>query len=223
MTMLLSETPWGRSKDPIAAREDSTGGLNSRGSLKAKGGSRSDPPVWTPRARAAPCGSDNPIWHERPPVAHGPRRRTEHYCEFLLEPGKGEALKVDLVRDVGPQYGEHIKVGNVIVDSIENIGANKLTAIMVYMSPIFSSAVISANRAPVILSMPSAPNLLPMKVAMCCIILSIIVMFVSPLFHPAGCSLSNSLSDLATVFNGLPDRLIAKSIIGVRSSAFGAG
>jgi Nucleotidyl transferase AbiEii toxin, Type IV TA system len=57
-------------------------------------------------------------------------RRTEHYCEFLLEPGEGQALKVDLVRDVGPQYGEHIKVGDVIVDSVENIGANKLTAIL---------------------------------------------------------------------------------------------
>jgi len=57
-------------------------------------------------------------------------RRTEHYYEFLLEPGEGQALKVDLVRDVGPQYGEHIKVGDVIVDSVENIGANKLTAIL---------------------------------------------------------------------------------------------
>jgi hypothetical protein len=57
-------------------------------------------------------------------------RRTEHYCEFLLEPGEGQALKVDLVRDVGPQYGEHIKVGNVIVASVENIGANKLAAIL---------------------------------------------------------------------------------------------
>jgi hypothetical protein len=57
-------------------------------------------------------------------------RRTEHFCEFLLEAGGGEVLKVDLVRDVGPQYGEHMKVGNVIVDSMENIGANKLTAIL---------------------------------------------------------------------------------------------
>jgi hypothetical protein len=57
-------------------------------------------------------------------------RRTEHYCEFLLEPGEGQAVKVDLVRDVGPQYGEHIRVANVIVDSMENIGANKLTAIL---------------------------------------------------------------------------------------------
>jgi hypothetical protein len=60
----------------------------------------------------------------------GRSRRTEHYCEFLLEPSAGEPLRIDLVRDFGPQYGEHITVGNVIVDSIENIGANKLTAIL---------------------------------------------------------------------------------------------
>ena len=35
-----------------------------------------------------------------------------------------------MVRDFGPQYGEHIRLGQVIVDSIENIGANKLTAIL---------------------------------------------------------------------------------------------
>lgn len=34
-------------------------------------------------------------------------RRTEHYCEFLLEPGQGQALKVDLARDVGPQSPEN--------------------------------------------------------------------------------------------------------------------
>jgi hypothetical protein len=37
---------------------------------------------------------------------------------------------VDLVRDFGPQYGQHQQVDNIIVDSIENIGANKLTAIL---------------------------------------------------------------------------------------------
>ena len=34
------------------------------------------------------------------------------------------------MRDFGPLYGQHIEYGNVIVDSIENIGANKLTAIL---------------------------------------------------------------------------------------------
>jgi hypothetical protein len=60
----------------------------------------------------------------------GAMRRTEHYREVFLEPETGDPLKIDLVRDFGPQYGEHIKLGSVVVDSIENIGANKLTAIL---------------------------------------------------------------------------------------------
>ena len=60
----------------------------------------------------------------------GAMRRTEHYREVFLEPETGDPLKIDMVRDFGPQYGEHIRLGQVIVDSIENIGANKLTAIL---------------------------------------------------------------------------------------------
>ena len=60
----------------------------------------------------------------------GRARRTEHFSQFLLEPEGGEPLTIDLVRDFGPQYGEHLKVGHTIVDSVENIGANKLTAIL---------------------------------------------------------------------------------------------
>jgi hypothetical protein len=60
----------------------------------------------------------------------GRARRTEHFRQFLLEPEAGESLQIDLVRDFGPQYGEHIKVGDIVVDSLENIGVNKLTAIL---------------------------------------------------------------------------------------------
>ncbi len=60
----------------------------------------------------------------------GAMRRTEHYREVFFEPETGDPLKIDLVRDFGPQYGEHLRLGSVIVDSIENIGANKLTAIL---------------------------------------------------------------------------------------------
>jgi hypothetical protein len=60
----------------------------------------------------------------------GRARRTEHFRQFLLEPESGEPLQIDLVRDFGPQYGKHVRVGDVVVDSIENIGANKLTAIL---------------------------------------------------------------------------------------------
>lgn len=60
----------------------------------------------------------------------GPTRRTKHFSQLFLEPDAETSLKIELVRDFSPQYGEHIKVGNVIVDSIKNIGANKLTAIL---------------------------------------------------------------------------------------------
>lgn len=57
-------------------------------------------------------------------------RQTAHFGQYLLEPETGDPLQIDLVRDFGPQYGQHIQVGDVTVDSIENIGANKLTAIL---------------------------------------------------------------------------------------------
>jgi hypothetical protein len=60
----------------------------------------------------------------------GAMRRTQHYREVFLEPEIGDPLKIDLVRDFGPQYGEHLRVDRVIVDSIENIGVNKITAIL---------------------------------------------------------------------------------------------
>jgi hypothetical protein len=60
----------------------------------------------------------------------GRARTTEHFRQFLLEPETGLSLQVDLVRDFGPQYGQHVHVGQIVVDSIENIGANKLTAIL---------------------------------------------------------------------------------------------
>jgi predicted nucleotidyltransferase component of viral defense system len=60
----------------------------------------------------------------------GRARTTEHFRQFLLEPEVGLALQVDLVRDFGPQYGQHGTVEDIVVDSIENIGANKLTAIL---------------------------------------------------------------------------------------------
>jgi hypothetical protein len=60
----------------------------------------------------------------------GYSRRTEYFRQFLLEPADGEPLKIDLVHDVGPQFGEHVQANGIIVDSIENIGANKLTAIL---------------------------------------------------------------------------------------------
>lgn len=60
----------------------------------------------------------------------GRARRTEHFAQFLLEPDSGDPLLVELVRDFGPQYGEHLVVDGIVVDSMVNIGANKLTAIL---------------------------------------------------------------------------------------------
>jgi hypothetical protein len=60
----------------------------------------------------------------------GRARRTEYFRQFLLEPEAGQPLQVDLVRDFGPQYGQYEQVDNIVVDSLENIGANKLTAIL---------------------------------------------------------------------------------------------
>jgi hypothetical protein len=60
----------------------------------------------------------------------GRSRRTEHFAQFLLEPESGDPLLVELVRDFGPQYGEPLVAEGVVVDSMVNIGANKLTAIL---------------------------------------------------------------------------------------------
>jgi hypothetical protein len=65
----------------------------------------------------------------------GRARRTEHFAQFLLEPASGDPLLVELVRDFGPQYGERLVAGGVVVDSMVNIGANKLTAILVRTEP----------------------------------------------------------------------------------------
>jgi len=42
---------------------------------------------------------------------------------------EGAEVKVDLVRDAGPTFGQPHRVGSVRVDSLENIGANKILAL----------------------------------------------------------------------------------------------
>ncbi len=61
----------------------------------------------------------------------GRTRRAEYFRQFLLEPETEDALplKIDLVLEFGPRYGELQTVRGIIVDAIENIGANKITAI----------------------------------------------------------------------------------------------
>ncbi len=57
-------------------------------------------------------------------------RHTEHFHRFLLQDPEGVPLQVDLVRDFGPQFGERQVIEGIVVDSLENIAANKLTAIL---------------------------------------------------------------------------------------------
>jgi len=76
-----------------------------------------------------------PQWAAELGCHTGQARRTEHFSQYLLESETGETLRIDLVRVFGPQYGEHRHVGDIIVDSIENIGANKLTAILSRTEP----------------------------------------------------------------------------------------
>lgn len=56
------------------------------------------------------------------------RVATEGYHKFFLT-GKNEALKIDLVKDQKIHFGNIKSFGNIRVDSIENIGSNKITAI----------------------------------------------------------------------------------------------
>lgn len=53
---------------------------------------------------------------------------------FIRVPGQTE-LKIDMARDVGPQFGEHQVVGNIVVDSELNIAINKVTALFGRAAP----------------------------------------------------------------------------------------
>lgn len=48
--------------------------------------------------------------------------------QFTFERG-GEAVKIDFVRDSGPSFGEPLQKGNLRIDALENIGANKILAL----------------------------------------------------------------------------------------------
>lgn len=57
-------------------------------------------------------------------------RHTEYFHRFLFRDEEGQTLQVDLVRDFGPQFGQRQQFQGILVDSLENIAANKLTAIL---------------------------------------------------------------------------------------------
>lgn len=56
------------------------------------------------------------------------RVATEGYHKFFLT-GKNEELKIDLVKDQEVHFGDISTFDKIRVDSIENIGSNKITAI----------------------------------------------------------------------------------------------
>lgn len=60
----------------------------------------------------------------------GQARRTEHFRQYFLESENNPPLKIDLVQDFGPQFGEHLRFNHIVIDSLENIAANKITAIL---------------------------------------------------------------------------------------------
>lgn len=61
-------------------------------------------------------------------LSYDHRVATEGYHKFFLT-GKKEELKIDLVKEQKVHFGKIKTFGKVRVDSIENIGSNKITAI----------------------------------------------------------------------------------------------
>jgi len=57
------------------------------------------------------------------------RVQTITFHQVFLRVAGQDDLKIDLVRDVGPQFGEHLHAGHIIVDSELNIAVNKVTAL----------------------------------------------------------------------------------------------
>lgn len=56
-------------------------------------------------------------------------RLSDYFLQAVLA-GEGSSLKLDMVRDVGPQFGERHICHGIVVDSLDNIAANKVTAIL---------------------------------------------------------------------------------------------
>jgi predicted nucleotidyltransferase component of viral defense system len=62
------------------------------------------------------------------------RFRTVSFRQAFIRVG-AEELKIDLIRDVGAQFGEHRRFGDIIVDSELNIAVNKVTALFGRAAP----------------------------------------------------------------------------------------
>jgi hypothetical protein len=58
------------------------------------------------------------------------QRLSPHFLRVVVTTPDGESLKADCVQDVGPQFGEKRWCEGIRVDSLVNIAANKVTAIL---------------------------------------------------------------------------------------------
>lgn len=54
---------------------------------------------------------------------------TNTFLQFIFTDDQQNMLKIDLVKDIPVHFGEFKKEGGVRLDSLENMGANKITAI----------------------------------------------------------------------------------------------
>ncbi len=55
---------------------------------------------------------------------------TETFLQYICEGKNALDLKIDIVRDIPVHFGKIIKMGIVRIDSLENIGSNKILAIL---------------------------------------------------------------------------------------------
>lgn len=54
---------------------------------------------------------------------------TNTFLQFILEDNMGSGLKLDLVKDIPVHFGKLRKKGKIQIDSLENIGSNKVLAV----------------------------------------------------------------------------------------------
>ncbi len=54
---------------------------------------------------------------------------TNTFLQYIFEDSSGDGLKVDFVKDIPVHFGEFKQEGQVKIDSLENIGSNKVLAI----------------------------------------------------------------------------------------------
>lgn len=54
---------------------------------------------------------------------------TNTFLQYICEGKKGTSLKIDVVKDIPVHFGKIITKGNLRLDSMENIGSNKILAV----------------------------------------------------------------------------------------------